>query len=72
MPLDLELYGYFFCRNPGCAECEHFRACGGCMAQGMAQCGDHFAKDERACYFHRHIGEQAVREVADEAIKKMG
>ena len=59
--------------NPECAECEHFRVCGGgCMAQGMAQCGDHFARDERACYFHRHIGEQAVRKVADEAIKKMG
>ena len=56
--------------NPECAECEHFPACGGgCMAQGMAQCGNHLARDERACYFHRHIGKQAVRAAADQAIE---
>ena len=62
----------FMRMNPECAECEHFRACGGgCMAQGMAQCGNYIAKDERACYFHRYIGERAVREVADRAISSL-
>ena len=61
----------FLRMNPECAACEHFRDCGGgCMAQGVAQCGDHFAKDERSCYFHRRIGEQAVRRVADQAIAR--
>lgn len=59
--------------NPECAECEHFRECGGgCMAEGMAQCGNYLAKDERACNFHKNIGEKAVREAADNAIKKFG
>ena len=63
----------FLNANPECAECEHFRACGGgCMAEGMAQCGDYLAKDKRACHCHRHIGEKAVREVADAAIEKSG
>ena len=59
--------------NRECAECEHFRECGGgCMAEGMAQCGNYLAKDERACNFHKNIGEKAVREAADNAIKKFG
>ncbi len=58
--------------NPECAECEHFRSCGGgCMAQGLALCGHYLARDERACYFHKHIGERAVREVTDGAIARM-
>ena len=62
----------FLRHNPECAECGHFPACGGgCMAQGMAQCGSYFARDERACYFHRHIGEEAVRAVADRAIENL-
>lgn len=59
--------------NPECAECDHFRdCCGGCMAEGMARCGDYLAKDERICYFHKHIGEAAVRKAADDAIEKFG
>ncbi len=59
--------------NPECVECEHFREYGGgCMAEGMAKCGSYLAKDERACYFHKHIGEKAVREAADAAIERFG
>lgn len=59
--------------NPECVECEHFRECGGgCMAEGMAKCGSYLAKDERACHFHKHIGEKAVREAADAAIERFG
>ncbi len=42
------------------------------MAEGMAKCGSYLAKDERACYFHKHIGEKAVREAADTAIERFG
>ncbi len=28
--------------------------------------------DQRCCYFHKHIGESAIRAVADAAIEKYG
>ena len=61
----------FLSANSECAECEYFRVCcGGCMAEGMASCGSPLGRDPRCCWFHRHIGEKAVREAADRAIEK--
>lgn len=63
----------FLAKNPECAECEHLtRCCGGCMVQGITDDGDYLVPDPRICYFHKHIGEQAVREVADAAILAAG
>ena len=59
--------------NPGCAECEHLtRCCGGCMVQDITDEGDFLVPDKRICHFHKHIGERAVREVADAAILAAG
>lgn len=59
----------FLAANEECRTCEHFRACcGGCMAEGMSRTGSCLSRDERCCYFHRHIGEAAVREVADRSV----
>ena len=40
------------------------------MADGITDDGDYLVPDSRCCYFHRHIGEEAVRAVADAAIAK--
>ena len=59
--------------NPDCRECELFPRCAaGCMTQSMTEDGDYMIHDQRMCYFHKHIGEDAVRKVADEAILKAG
>lgn len=59
----------FLAKNPECAECEYLpRCCGGCMVQDITDEGDFLVPDKRTCFFHKHIGEQAVREVADAAI----
>ena len=42
----------------------------GCMVEGITDDGDYLVPDSRCCYFHRHIGEDAVRAVADSAIEK--
>lgn len=56
-------------KNPECAECEHLECChGGCMVQDITDEGDYLVPDKRCCYFHKHIGEAAVRETADNAI----
>lgn len=60
-------------KNPECAQCEHLSACcGGCMIQGITDEGDYLVPDDRCCYFHKHIGEAAVREAADAAILASG
>ena len=57
-------------RNPECVSCEHLPRCtGGCMAESITDEGDYLVPDRRACYFHRHIGAEAVRRTADEAIR---
>ena len=57
-------------KNPECAACEHLPRCGGgCMLESMTEDGDFLVPDQRSCYFHRKIGEQAVRDVADKAIE---
>lgn len=62
----------YLSRNPECVKCEHLSAClGGCMLQDITDDGDYLVPDSRCCYFHKNIGEKAVREVADEAIKKL-
>lgn len=59
--------------NEECRNCEHLRACcGGCMAEGMSKTGSCLSKDDRCCYFHKNIGEKAVRDTADKAIEKLG
>ena len=60
----------FLERNPKCKACEHLPACtGGCMVADITDEGDFLVPDERCCYFHRYIGEQAVRDVVDAAIR---
>lgn len=60
-------------KNPECAACEHLsKCCGGCMVEGITDEGDYLVPDDRCCYFHRHIGETAVREAADAAIRLYG
>ncbi len=60
-------------KNSECAACEHFvPCCGGCMVEGITDEGDYLVPDPRCCYFHKHIGENAVRKVCDEAIMKAG
>ena len=57
-------------KNPGCASCEYLpRCCGGCMVEDITDDGDFLVPDRRCC-FHKHIGESAVRAVADAAIEK--
>ena len=63
----------FLAKNPECAECEYLpRCCGGCMVQDITDDGDFLVPDKRMCYFHKHIGEQVVREAADAAILAAG
>ena len=42
------------------------------MVQGITDDGDYLVPDPRICYFHKHVGEQVVREVADAAILAAG
>ena len=61
----------FLKHNPECRSCRHLAACcGGCMVESTTPEGDYMVPDSRSCYFHRHIGEEAVRRVADEAIRR--
>ncbi len=63
----------FLNKNPACGSCEYLpKCCGGCMVQGITDEGDYLVPDSRFCYFHKHIGEQAVRDVADAAIVGAG
>lgn len=58
-------------KNPECRDCEHLRSCtGGCLVQDMSEDGDYLIPDHRVCWFFKHIGVDAVKEVADAAIKK--
>lgn len=57
--------------NPECCDCEHiYRCCGGCMVEGTTPDGDFLNYDPHCCWFHKSIGEAAVRAVADAAIAK--
>ena len=38
------------------------------MLNNKTDDGDYLVPDQRCCYFHKHIGEQKVREVADREI----
>ena len=56
-------------RNPECATCEHLPdCCGGCMAQDMTDDGDFLVPEARCCFFWKHVGKDAVRDVVDAAI----
>lgn len=58
-------------KNPDCAACRYLpKCCGGCMVEGITDEGDYLVPDSRFCYFHKHIGEEAVRAVADAAIAR--
>ncbi|MBP3205333.1 MAG: radical SAM protein [Lachnospiraceae bacterium] len=60
-------------KNPECVECKYLaKCCGGCMVQDITDDGDYLVPDRRICYFHKHIGEAAVHEVADAAILRTG
>ena len=59
--------------NPECEECGSMLEClGGCMLEGMTHGPDGLGPDPKACYFHRKIGEAAVRAAADMAIRDAG
>ena len=58
-------------KNPECAACAYLTECrGGCMVDGITDEGDYLVPDPHCCYFHRHIGETSVRDIADAAIVK--
>ena len=58
-------------KNPECAACEYLpECCGGCMVESITDEGDYLVPDARCCWFYKHIGENAVRAVADAAIMK--
>jgi hypothetical protein len=42
------------------------------MVQDITEAGDYLVPDKHCCYFHKHIGEQAVRSAADAAIRSAG
>lgn len=42
------------------------------MVKNITDDGDYLVPDLRCCYFHKHIGEQAVREAVDAAIIAAG
>lgn len=53
-----------------CRSCPHLnKCCGGCMLESMTEDGEYRVRDKRICYFYKNIGEHAVNEVADTAIK---
>ena len=57
--------------NPECRSCEHLSYChGGCMLAGITDDGDYLVPDPVCCYFHKYIGQNAVREVTDAAISR--
>ena len=59
-------------KNPECAACEFLRkCCGGCMIEGITDEGDYLVPDGRCCYFHRQIGEDAVRAAERENMMKI-
>ena len=60
-------------KNPQCASCGFLPVCcGGCMVESITDDGDYLVPDARCCYFHKHIGEHAVRKAADAAILAAG
>ena len=62
---------YYIAANPECASCGHLAGCrGGCMVEDMSADGDFLVPDRTCCYFHKYIGEDAVRAAADRAIEK--
>ena len=81
---ELSLSGYYYDvvntkvsdlldKNPACVECPHMPACcGGCMVEDITDDGDYLVPDQRCCFFHKNIGEQALREIADAAILAAG
>ena len=59
-------------KNPKCATCEHLQqCCGGCMVEDITDDGDYLVPDQKTCFFHKHVGEAAVREVADAAVREV-
>lgn len=81
---ELSLSGYYhdmvntkvsdlLAKNPECVECPHMPACcGGCMVEGITDDGDFLVPDQKCCFFHKNVGEQTVREIADAAILAAG
>ena len=58
-------------KNEECRTCPHLNSClGGCMLEGMDDEGDFLHPDPHSCFFHKHVGEEAIRKIADEAIEK--
>lgn len=59
-------------QDPECKACEHLPHCGGgCMAESITDDGKMLASATRCCFFHKHVGRDAVSAVADQAIRAM-
>ena len=59
-------------KSAECQACEHWGRCiGGCMLNGITDEGDYLVPDPMACWFHKHVGEEAVRKVADDALARL-
>ena len=57
-------------KNISCRNCKYLpKCCGGCMLESIKYDVDYLVPDERCCYFHKHIGEERIRKIADTAIK---
>ncbi len=66
----MKRYPTYLPQNPECVKCEHLSSCAdGCMVESMSDDGDCLIPDQHCCYFHKHIGEAAVRDAANEAIE---
>ena len=56
--------------DPECASCPHLKTCGGgCMVEGVTPNGEYAHRSKTSCHFHKNIGAEAVRAVADAAIE---
>ncbi len=45
---------------------------GGCMLNGIGDDRDYLIPDPLICWFHKNVGEKAVRDVADAALERLG
>ncbi len=41
------------------------------MVEDITDDGDYLVPDQKTCFFHKHVGEAAVREVADAAVREV-
>jgi hypothetical protein len=42
------------------------------MLNGIGDDGDYLIPDPQICWFHKNVGEKAVRDMADAALERLG